>query len=97
MDDHRINRRVWKMQINMHVNFISSRDTGEIHTYYVWSGNVIIVQGQNTNDIREIFNSFLHNYQQELKIVKGSDYVFESLDLMDYKLIEYVSREVDHI
>ena len=47
--------------------------------------------------ISEIFNSFLHNYQQELKIVKGSDYVFESLDLMDYKLIEYVSREVDHI
>ena len=47
--------------------------------------------------ISEILNSFLHNYQQELKIVKGSDYVFESLDLMDYKLIEYVSREVDHI
>ena len=44
--------------------------------------------------ISEIFNSFLHNYQQELKIVKGSDYVFESLDLMDYKLIEYVSRKM---
>ena len=45
------------------------------------------MQGENTNDIiRKSFNSFLHNYQQELKIVKGSDFVFESVDLMDYKL-----------
>ena len=29
INDHRIVRRVWKIQINMHVNFISSRDTGE--------------------------------------------------------------------
>ena len=28
INDHRIARRVWKIQINMHVNFISSRDTG---------------------------------------------------------------------
>ena len=36
--------------------------------------------------IREIFRSFLHNYQEELKIIKGSDFVFESVELMDYKL-----------
>ena len=35
INDHRIGRRVWKIQINMHVNFISSRDTGETRTYYV--------------------------------------------------------------
>ena len=34
----------------------------------------------------EIFSSFLHNYQKELKMIKGSDFVFESVDLMDYKL-----------
>ena len=28
----------------------------------------------------------LHNYQGELKMIKGSDCVFESVDLMDYKL-----------
>ena len=71
----------------MHVNFISSRDTGETRIYYVWSDNVSIMQGENTNAIiREIFRSFLHNYQQELKMIKGSDFVFESVDLMDYKL-----------
>ena len=36
--------------------------------------------------IREIFRSFLHNYQEKLKIIKGSDFVFESDELMDYKL-----------
>ena len=45
------------------------------------------MQGENTNAvIRKMFNSFLHNYQQELKIIKGSDFVFESVDLLDYKL-----------
>ena len=42
INDHRIVRRVWKIQINIHVNFISSRDTGENRIYYVWSDNVSI-------------------------------------------------------
>ena len=71
----------------MHVNLISSIDTGETRTYYVWSDNVSIMRGKNTNAIiREILKSFLHNYKQELKIIKGSDFVFESVDLLDYKL-----------
>ena len=69
INDHRIARRVWKIQINMHVNFISSRDTGETRTYYIWSDNVSIMQGKDTNDIiREIFNPFLYNYPKVLRI-----------------------------
>ena len=64
INDHRIARRVCKIQINMHVNFISSRNTGETRIYYIWSDNVSIMQGTDTYDItREIFKSFLHNYQ----------------------------------
>ena len=87
INDHRIVRRVWKIQVNIHVNFISSKDTGETHIYYVWSAlciNVSIMQGENTN--ATIFTSFLHNYQQELKMIKGSNFVFENVDLLDYKL-----------
>ena len=51
INDHRIARRVWKIQINMHVTFISFKDTGETRIYYIWSNNVIIIQGENTNDI----------------------------------------------
>ena len=71
----------------MSVNFISSKDTRETCTIYVWSNNESIMWGSDTDDIiRELFQSFLHNYQEELKIIKGSDFVFESVELMDYKL-----------
>ena len=87
INDHRIARRVWKIQISMRVNSISSEGTGETRTIYVWSDNVSIMRGSDTVDIiREIFRSFLRNYQEELKIIKGSDLVFESVELMDYKL-----------
>ena len=71
----------------MRVNFISSKDTGETRTIYVWSDNVSIMRGSDTDDIiRKLFRSFLRNYQEELKIIKGSNFVFESVELMDYKI-----------
>ena len=86
INDQRIVRRVWKIQINMHVKFIFSRDTEETRILYVRSDNLSIMQAVDTDDIiRDIFRSFLH-FQEELKIIKGSDFVFESVDLLDYKL-----------
>ena len=53
-----------------YVNFISSKDTGETRTYYIRSDNSIM-QGKDTNDIlTDIFDSFLYNYEKELKILK---------------------------
>ena len=86
INDHIIVRRVWKIQRNMHVHVISSKDTGETHIYYILSDNVSIMQGKDAYDIRETFRYFLHNYQEKLKMMKGSIFVFESVDLMDYKL-----------
>ena len=71
----------------MRVNFISSKDTGETPPIYVWSDNVSIMWRSDTDSIiRETFRFFLRNYQEELKIIKGSDFVFGSVELMDYKL-----------
>ena len=50
-NDHRIVRRVWKIEINMHVNLISSKDTGETRIYYMRSDNVSIMQCKDMNDI----------------------------------------------
>ena len=87
INDYRISRRVWKIQISIRVNFISSNDTGKTRTIYLWSNNKSIMWGSDTNNIiREPFWSFLHNYQEELKIIKGSNFVFEIVELMDYKL-----------
>ena len=86
INDQRIVRTGWKIQINMHVKFTFSRDTEETRILYVRSDNVSIMQAIDTDDIiRDIFRSFLH-FQEELKIIKGSDFVFESVDLLDYKL-----------
>ena len=42
INDHKTikyNSNKWKIQINMHVNFISSNDTGETRTIFVLSNN----------------------------------------------------------
>ena len=71
----------------MRVNFISAKDTGEIRTIYVWSDNGSIMRGSDTDDvIRVLFRSFLHNYQEELKIMKESAFNFESVEVMGHKL-----------
>ena len=63
INEHRINRRVWKIQINMRVNLIFSKDTGETRTIYTWSNNVSIMQGIDTTDIiNELIGSLLHDY-----------------------------------
>ena len=68
----------------MRVNFISSRDTGETHTIYVWGNNESIMWGSDTNNIiKKFFESFLNNYQEELKLTSGSELNFESVELMD--------------
>ena len=57
----------------MRFNFISAKDTGETRTIYVWSDSVRIMQGNDTDDI--IRKTFLHNYQEELKIKEAILYL----------------------
>ena len=45
------NSNEWKIQINMHVNFVSSNDTGETRTIFVWSDNEEIRLGNETDDV----------------------------------------------
>ena len=80
------NSNEWKIQINMHVNFVSSNDTGEIRTIFVLSDNEDISLGNETYDIaKRLINSFLNNYQKEEIILRnGSNFVFESVDLLSY-------------
>ena len=89
INDHKTIRNEsnkWKIQINMSVNFISSKDTGETRTIYLWSDNEEIRSVNETDDIiKEPFKSFLNNYQKEEIILrKGSDFIFESVDLLSY-------------
>ena len=91
INDHKAIRnesREWEIQINMHVNFIFSNDTGETRTIFVWSDNEEIRLGNETDDIiKGLLNSFLNNYQKEETILRnGSNFVFESVDLLSYHI-----------
>ena len=70
----------------MGVNFISSNDTGETRTLFVWSDNEEIRSGNETeNIIKRLLKSFLTNYQNEEKILRNeSNFIFESVDLLSY-------------
>ena len=72
----------------MHVNFSSPKDTGETCTINVLSDNEEIMLGYETDDnIINLLESFLNNYQKQEQIMRGgSDFVFESVELLDYKL-----------
>ena len=72
----------------MHINVVSSNDTGEIRTIFVWSDNEEIRLGNETDDIvKRLINSFLNNYQKEELILRnGSNFVFESVGLLSYHI-----------
>ena len=79
----------WKIQINMHINFVSSNETGEVRTVFVWSDNEEIRLGNETDDIiKRLLNSFMNKYQKEELILKnGSNFVFESVGLLFIKQV----------
>ena len=54
----------------------------------MWSDNEEIRSGNETNDIiKRLLKSFLTNYQNEEKILRnGSNFVFESVDLLSYHI-----------
>ena len=79
INDHKTIRNEsneWKIQINMHVNFIMKNNNEEIRS------------GNETDDIiKRLINSFLTNYRNEEAILRnGSSFVFESVDLLSYHI-----------
>ena len=62
INDHKANEKnsnEWKIQRNMDVNLVSSKDTGETRTIFVWSDNEEIRSGNETDDIiKGLLNSF---------------------------------------
>ena len=72
----------------MRINFISSIDKNEFRTMHSKSDDMEIMNSTETNDIiKELSKSFLRGYQKRLETqMKGCEFVFESVDLLYYKL-----------
>ena len=72
----------------MRVIFVSFIDKNETQVMHTKSDNVKIMNGTDTSDaINELIDSFTTRYQEGLETkMKGSSYIFEHVDLLEYNL-----------
>ena len=72
----------------MRIIFISFIHKNEIQVMHTKSDNVEIMNGTDTSDvINKLINSFMKRYQEGLETkMKGSSYIFERIDLLEYHL-----------
>ena len=81
------NSDAWKIQLTIATNFISSKDSEEEHVIHSNSGNIKFTPYSDANDVIEkLFKSLCSRYQENLETsMKGSDFIFDSVQLMYYK------------
>ena len=87
IDDYK-SKGEWKIQITMRIIFISFIDKNETQVMHAKSDNVEIMNGTDISDaINKIIDSFTKRYQEGLEAkMKGSSYIFERIDLLEYHL-----------
>ena len=75
---------VWKIQLTMAINFISSKDSDGTRTMHTKSNNIEIMVGSEANEIiGDLFESFLQKYQEGLEeLMRGSEFVYDSVDVL---------------
>ena len=77
----------WKIQLTAGINFISSRDFNETRIMHTKSDNIEIMMASETNDIIiELIDSLLQKYQEGLRVMRGSEFIPNSVDLLYYHL-----------
>ena len=87
IDDHK-SKGEWKIQTIMRIIFVSFVDRNETQVMHTKSDNTEIMNGTDTiNAINELIDSFMKRYQEGLETkMKGSSYIFELIDLLEYHL-----------
>ena len=72
----------WKIQLAIANNFISFIDNDEDHVMHSKSDNVEIEINDETDVIKELFDSFKNEYQNNLESMKGSEFGFDYVHLL---------------
>ena len=77
-----------KIQLTMRIIFVSFIDVNETRVMHTKSDNIKIMSGIATSDaINELFSSFSKRYQEGFETkMKGSGFIFERIDLLEYHL-----------
>ena len=87
IDDYKY-KGEWKIQITMGIIFVSFIDKNETQVMHTEIYNIEILIGTDTSDtINELIDYFMKRYQEGLESkMKGSSYIFERIDLLEYNL-----------
>ena len=78
----------WNILIVMGIIFVSFVDRNKTQVMHTKRDNIEIISGTDTsNAINELIDSFMKRYQEGLETkMKGSSYIFERIDLLEYHL-----------
>ena len=76
----------WKIQLAIANNFISSIDNDEERVIHSKSDNIkITINSEADEVIKELFDSLKNRYQNNLESMKGSEFVFDYVQVLYYK------------
>ena len=75
----------WKIELTIANNFICSIDNDEEHVTHSKSDNIEIMMNEGDEIMGEFFDSLKNRYQNNLELMKGSEFVFDYVQLLYYK------------
>ena len=80
----------WKIQLTVAINFFpSTDDNDEERVMHSKSDNIeIIISGEADEIIKTFFDSLKNRYQNNLQSIRGSEFVFDFVQLLLYKYHE---------
>ena len=77
---------IWKIQLTIANNFISSIDNDEERVIHSKSDKIgITINDEADEVIKELFDSLKKRYQNDLESMKGSQFFFHYVHLLYYK------------
>ena len=85
---------IWKIQLTIAINLISSKDVDEERIMHSTGDNIEFMPYDNGNDIvNELFESLFSRCLICLETsMRGSDFIFDSVQLLHYKCIKINSK-----
>ena len=78
---------LWKIQLTIAINFISSKDNDEVPAMHSRIENIeIMINAKANKVVEELFQSLLSGYQIGMETsMKGSNFAFDCVNLLCYK------------
>ena len=78
---------IWKIQLTIAINFISSKDSEKEREMYSTSDNIKFTSYTDVNKVvKEIFESLLTRYQNNLEAsMRQSEFMYNAVQLLHYK------------